>query len=83
MCLCTHINALRMGLHMRVCEHLCGFKKMTWVIVRQCYPPWILNQGLSLAWSLTSSLGWLANEPQGFACPCFPSTGIASILRDA
>lgn len=60
-----------------VCEHWCGCEKMTCVIV--C----ILKQGLSLAWSLLSRLGWLASEPQGSACPCFPSTGIASIPHDA
>lgn len=58
MCLCIHIYALCMGLHMHMCEHLCGCEKTTCVIV--C----ILKQGLSLAWSLPGRLDWLASEPR-------------------
>lgn len=40
----------------------------------------ILRQGFSLNLELTHWLGWPANEHQGSACLCLPSTGVIDIL---
>lgn len=59
-CICEHVCVWC------ICEHVCGGKQGTIMdVIFQEPLPCSLRQGLSLAWDLPISLGWLGRELKG------------------
>lgn len=77
-CVCVHV--LR-------CKYICMLVEVRgqpWLLFFRSCLPWSLfcfEQGLSLAWYLPSSLGYLASKPQWFAAFCLSISGIKSVYH--